>query len=128
MFLMSTNQIKKLHKYIKNEKDPLLLAVFNQFHQSFFFFNLNSTPVQFNDLHDEMPSHQPNLSPERNNTCQRTQNYPCASWSRLSWPALTIRKYTGLPVLQDLVKLLSKLLVAWITEQVILPAFGMKML
>lgn len=42
--------------------------------------------------------------------------------------ALTIRKHTGLPVLQDLVKLLSKLLVARVTEQVIRPAFGVEML
>lgn len=39
-------------------------------------------------------------------------------------PQRAIRKDTGLPVLQDLVELLSKLLVAWVTEQVILPAFG----
>lgn len=42
--------------------------------------------------------------------------------------ALTIRKHTGLPVLQDLVKLLSKLLVAWVTKQVILAASGVEML
>lgn len=42
--------------------------------------------------------------------------------------ALTIRKHTGLPVLQDLVKLLSKLLVAWVAKQVILAASGVEML
>lgn len=41
---------------------------------------------------------------------------------------LTIRKHSGLPVLQDLVEFLTKLLVAWVTEQVILPALCMEML
>lgn len=41
---------------------------------------------------------------------------------------LTIRKHSGLPVLQDLVELLSKLLVAGVAEQVILPALGVEML
>lgn len=41
---------------------------------------------------------------------------------------LTIRKHSRLPVLQDLVELLSKLLVARVTEQVILPALGVEML
>lgn len=41
---------------------------------------------------------------------------------------LTIREHTGLPILQNLVKFLSKLLVARVTEQVILPAFGVEML
>lgn len=42
--------------------------------------------------------------------------------------ALTIGEHTGLPVFQDFVKLLTELLVARVTEQVILPAFGVEML
>lgn len=45
-----------------------------------------------------------------------------------SLAALTIRKHTGMPVLQHPVELLSKLLVARVAKQVVLPAFGMKML
>lgn len=41
---------------------------------------------------------------------------------------LTIRKQSRLPVRQDLVELLSKLLVAGVTEQVIHPALGVEML
>lgn len=44
------------------------------------------------------------------------------------WSVLTIRKHAGLPVFQDLVELLTELLVAWVAEQVILPAFGETML
>lgn len=48
-------------------------------------------------------------------------------WS-LPLSALTIGQHAGLPGLQDLVELLPKALVARVTEQVILSAFGMKML
>lgn len=58
------------------------------------------------------------------------------SWSQSFWradghkrlTALTIRKHTRLPVLQDPVELLTELLVARVTEKIIPPALGMKML
>ena len=40
----------------------------------------------------------------------------------------TIRQYTGLPGLQDLVELLSKALVAGVTEQVVLSPAVLKVL
>ena len=48
--------------------------------------------------------------------------------SEQRYTPLTIREHAGLPVLQHFVQILSKLLVAHVTEQVIRPAFGMKVL
>lgn len=60
----------------------------------------------------------------------KQNNFPAVGFGVqvVSSAPLTIRKHTGLPVFEHLVELLPKLLVTRVTEQIILPAFGVKML